>query len=567
MPAAEPLIRQLYIRVGGVELDAQVMTDLFRVEVDTSLTLPDMCVLYLHDRNARLVDEGPFSLGAELRVGVGDQQGRGDSTLFVGEITGLEPDYRRGMVADLLVRAYDRAHRLQRGTHTRTFQNSTDSEIATQIAQEVGLRADVDATATRHKHVFQAGLSDWAFLRERAQAIGYSVSVREQTLHFQRAPTVDGEATELEWGRELREFRPVLTLSRQVNEVTVRGWSPENKREVVGSATRGAAAPRIGQEGSAASLAREAFGEAGALVVATHLTTQEEADRLAQAALDQVEGRFIEAEGVCIGNEAVQAGSTVNITSVGQRFGGRYLVTRAIHLWDTEGDYLTHFRVTGRQGDTLRELITGRERDVHAWPAMVGIVTNNDDPDGQGRVRVRFPWLGDQAEDYWARVASPGAGSERGLLLLPEVNDEVLVCFEQGDIARPLVIGGLWNGQDPLPIARSALVANGQVNQRVLVTRTGHKLIFSEQNPALVRIETAGGHVVLLDDDQASIKISTAHGNQLTLDDSAQSIKIESAGELQIEASTNLSIHANGNLDLEASGVTTIRGATVQLNP
>ncbi len=566
MPVEESLIRQLYVSVGGIDLDAQVRGNLFRAEVDTSLTLPDMCVLYLHDRNAQLVEEGPFELGAELRVGVGDEQGRGDRAVFVGEITGIEPDYQRGMVADLIVRAYDRSHRLQRGTHTRTFQNATDSDIATQLAQSVGLRADVDSTLTRHEHVFQDGISDLAFLQRRAEAIGYHLWVREQTLFFKKQPADDGEAVDLAWGDTLLEFRPVLALGQQVSEVSVRGWNPETKREVVGSATRGTAAPDIGQPGTGGSLAEEAFGEATALVVAARLATQDEADRLAQAILDRRDGGFVEAEGICTGNAAVHAGATVNITSVGQRFGGRYLVTQAVHTWGAESDYLTRFRVTGRQGDTWRELITGKAQEERFWPAMIGIVTNNDDPDGQGRVRVRLPWLGDEAEAQWARVVSPGAGPDRGLLLMPEVNDEVLVCFEQGDISRPMIVGGLWNGVDALPVAQPEVVINGRVNQRVLLTRAGHKVIMSDENPAFVRLETAGGHVVLLDDDQARIEVTTAGGIALTLDDNAGKTSIGGSSQIEIESSGNVSIKASGNLNLEASGVTTIKGATVQIN-
>lgn len=563
----EALIRQVHVSVGGDELDARLMTDLYRVEVDTSLTLPDMCVLHLHDRNAQLVDEGPFELGAELRVGVGDEQGRGDRALFVGEITGIEPDYRRGTVVDLLVRAYDRTHRLQRGTQTRTFQNATDSDIATQVAQQAGLRADVDATTTQHEHVFQDGISDYAFLQQRAEALGYHLWVREQTLYFKRDAEAGGGAVDLEWGRGLLEFRPVLALAQQVNEVSVRGWNPETKREVLGSATSGGAAPEIGQSGSGASLAQDAFGAASALVVAARLTAQEEADHLAQATLDRYDGRFVEADGVCVGNDAIQAGATVNITSVGQRFGGRYIVTRATHVWDTESDYLTHFAVRGKGGDTLRELLTGRTREDRTWPIMVGVVTNNDDPQARGRVRVRLPWLGDEAEAQWARVASPGAGDQRGLLLLPEVNDEVLVGFEQGDISRPIVLGGLWNGQDALPAPSSDVVVNGEVNQRVWVTRLGHKIVLSDQNPALVRIESVGGHTLTIDDDSGRIELKTSGGNTLTLDDNGQTIKVGGGGQIEIESSSNLTIKAGGNLDLEASGVTTIRGATVQLNP
>ena len=63
------------------------------------------------------------------------------------------------------------------------------------------------------------------------------------------------------------------------------------------------------------------------------------------------------------------------------------------------------------------------------YGVTVGVVTNNQDPDGLGRVKVRFPWLSDDDESFWARVVTPMAGNGRGLYLLPEVDDEVLVAF------------------------------------------------------------------------------------------------------------------------------------------
>ena len=79
---------------------------------------------------------------------------------------------------------------------------------------------------------------------------------------------------------------------------------------------------------------------------------------------------------------------------------------------------------------------------------MLGVVTNNNDPEDMGRVRVQFPALGDDTESAWARVATTSAGNERGLLMLPVVGEEVLVGFEHGDTTRPYVLGSLFNGKD-----------------------------------------------------------------------------------------------------------------------
>src|SRR5262249_15116041 len=109
--------------------------------------------------------------------------------------------------------------------------------------------------------------------------------------------------------------------------------------------------------------------------------------------------------------------------------------------------YETYFTVSGRTPRTLLDLMTPASKNGWASSVVVGVVTQNDDPDGLGRVRVKYPSLDKETEGWWARIASAGAGQERGLLMMPTVGDEVLVAFENGDVRRPYVLGGLWNGK------------------------------------------------------------------------------------------------------------------------
>ena len=111
---------------------------------------------------------------------------------------------------------------------------------------------------------------------------------------------------------------------------------------------------------------------------------------------------------------------------------------------------------------------------------MIGIVTNNDDPENQGRVKVKLPALTEDDESDWARVVNIGGGSHRGTHVLPEVNDEVLVGFEHGDIHHPYILGGLWNGNDQPPQPSGKTVKNGKVIKRTLRTRLGHELVFDD---------------------------------------------------------------------------------------
>ena len=97
----------------------------------------------------------------------------------------------------------------------------------------------------------------------------------------------------------------------------------------------------------------------------------------------------------------------------------------------------------------LLSIGSGQHDDGRITGVVIGIVTNNNDPDRLGRVKVRFPWLSGSTESHWARVATPMAGNGRGLYFLPEVDDEVLVLFERGDVRFPFVIGALVERQGP----------------------------------------------------------------------------------------------------------------------
>jgi len=79
---------------------------------------------------------------------------------------------------------------------------------------------------------------------------------------------------------------------------------------------------------------------------------------------------------------------------------------------------------------------------------VIGVVTNNRDPDDMGRVRVHYPSLGPDIEGAWARIVTPSAGNARGMLMLPVVGEEVLIGFEHDDTTRPYVLGSLFNGVD-----------------------------------------------------------------------------------------------------------------------
>lgn len=192
---------------------------------------------------------------------------------------------------------------------------------------------------------------------------------------------------------------------------------------------------------------------------------------------------------------------------------------------------------------------------------MIGIVTDNQDPQGLARVRVRFPGLSDDEIGHWARVATLMAGADRGTFFLPEVDDEVLVAFEQGDITRPFVIGALWNGQDTPPDTNS----DGQNNLRFIKSRSGHliQLDDTDGSEKIEIIDKSGNNSFTIDTESNTITITSSQ--DINIEAPQGSIKL-SAQNIEVSSSANIKIQADAGLDLESSGNTNIKGSMVNLN-
>jgi uncharacterized protein involved in type VI secretion and phage assembly len=230
--------------------------------------------------------------------------------------------------------------------------------------------------------------------------------------------------------------------------------------------------------------------------------------------------------------------------------------------------------------DLLLPETEAESRAGKIYGVVVGVVTNNQDPEKMGRVKVSFPWLNQTDESNWARVATMMAGKDRGTWFLPEVGDEVLVAFEHGDVQFPYIIGSLWNGVDTPPRDN----ADGQNNERVIKTRLGHELIFGDEDgKGKVEIKTKAGHQLLLDDSSGSEKITVVDksgNNKIELDTAANSIAITGQTKISLKAQTieisadssltmkgqQVEISADAGATVKSSAMLTLKGSLVKIN-
>jgi uncharacterized protein involved in type VI secretion and phage assembly len=180
----------------------------------------------------------------------------------------------------------------------------------------------------------------------------------------------------------------------------------------------------------------------------------------------------------------------------------------------------------------------------------IGIVISLDDPENLGRVKVHLPYYSDSNESNWAPIATLMAGAKRGSWFMPELHDEVLVAFDQGNTEHPYIVGSLWNGKDKPPNSdidvkvRRIQTTSGHIiefddrpgKEAIHIhTQGGHKFQMNDATPAKITITTKGGQTIEMDDLPAKITIQTSAGNQVSLSDVPPGIKVSSAGTLNID--------------------------------
>lgn len=558
--AAEPRIE-----VDGTPLPLEYQSLLERVVVDEHAFLPEMFVLRFRDADQEVIRGAGFGIGAQVKIMVTPLGEDSAAALISGEVTALEAELDVVSGSHAVVRGYDHSHRLHRGRTTATYRNVTDSDIARLVARRAGLPTGrIDETTTTHRLVSQANQSDWAFLRARATEIGCDLTMSDGKLEFRRpadasSAPASGDLTstdplQLVIGADLLAFRPRVTSAEQVTEVQVRGWDPDHQQVLtanVAAATSSVALPL-----DPAQLA-DRFG--GPVHVATDRpwSTQGEVDAAASALAERIASAFAQADGTATGNPKLRAGVAVSVGLAGDPFEGNYTITSTRHVFDREG-FRTHFSVTGRHLRSLLSLAAGPEADQHIPGVVIAKVTSTADPGDQGRVKVAFPWLSDSYESDWVRVVQAGAGPERGFVVVPETDDEVLVAFELGDVHRPYVLGGLYNGVAK-PMLGEAFVdaSTGEVRRRGFVSKHGHALVFLD------------------DDDQDGIALLTGdQGLRISLNHSQTRIKVSSRGDVVIEADGDVSITgrqltlaADAGVSIDGGrGNVTVKGTQVRLN-
>lgn len=601
---------------GGTALPAVGTAKLMYAVVDSQLHLPDMFEIAFFTDPDVVCKEIGLDIGTEVTIKGTAPKATSPVGIVVGEVTAVEAEFATSV--HTVVRGYSADHRLQRRRKTRTFLNMKLSDVARKIAGDAGLTVGtIEQTRTVHDHIGQVNQTDWDFLVSRARTIGYEVGIIDGEFTFRQAAGARGLAgtVTLDFAGNLLTFRPRVTAANLAEKTEVRVWDPLAAKVTAAQARSEARSVRL--NGTQPRDLAAIFGDKAAAKTRSGGTADygpppgEDAyvisdwplaggasagaacEEAVAGVAEHVAGTFAEAEGEAMGHPGLRAGAAVEITGVSERFSGTWVATRSRHVFDSDG-YHVRFEVSGQQDRSLLGLTAGRSshRGSPLWSGVVcGVVTNNNDPEKKGRVKLILPWLSPLYETDWAPVSQAGAGSLSGAMFLPEVGDEVLVGFEFGDPQRAYVLGGVVNNKSTYQLGGPPIKVKGAASAvvwRGIVSATGNRLAFHDElaDPEGRQPPTAsdlvlgtkdGGMALTIDQTAGTVAltceptpptsktaagaVTIACGDTGTID-----IKTGTGGTVNIDGGAQLNLRAQAGIKIESQGVVQIKGAQVKLN-
>lgn len=521
-----------------------------------------------------------FEPGKQIEIKAG-RDGQ-NTTIFKGIVVKQRLKSTKFSDSTLTIECKDEGVKMTVGYKNRYFEESTDSDILESIIGEYGLDTDIESTSVQHKEVVQQQAIDWDFLLDRATANGLLLLVEDGKVAAKAPDSSQSPVLELLYGATMHEFEAELDAQSQWKSVKGQAWDYAGQVLFEAESTE----PSFNGQGniSGQQLA-EVLGLENYEIRHTGHIVQEELQAWVDACL--LKSRLARIVGRCQfdGHPDVKLGTVIELRGVGERFNGNAYVTGVQHEL-VDGNWLINAQF-GLTEDWLKgkwnqksEAASGLLPNIHGL--QIGkVVQLQDDPDGEDRILVKLPIIDDAAQGIWGRLASLDAGENRGWVIRPEIDDEVVLGFLNNDPRDAIVLGMLHSSAKPAPIP-----AADDNHEKGYVTRSEMKVLFDDDKK-IINIETPAGNSIVISEEDTSIVITDQNSNVIEMADSGISITspkditMEATGKIDIkatqdlsmsgmnvniEAQTQLTAKGTAGAELSASGQTVVKGAMVMIN-
>lgn len=540
------------ITVNGTVLSGEIEVIAIGVTLEVNriatatLKISDGGVFGLENEPFANSSSGDFIPGnaIEIQLGYGDSK----SLVFKGVIVGQRMTVRNA-TSYLLVTCKDKSFTLTKSRANTILADSKDDDLFSQLVGGAGLDASVTAATQFAYPLFQFNSSDWDYLVIRAEANNFfvltdqnKVSVKSYDFSAAAGYSIDAATSVIEVDLE-------LSGENTFSDFSFTSWDP--KSQAIASVSASMDDPlglgNLTAQQIAGKLAIPTLNKFTSAPVSADEMTAFSKSWISKSALSKIQGKI-----VVQGTAGLRPGDLVELKGFGDRFDGNAFVSK-VEQSCKEGDWTSAVYV-GMQSRWHSSLPDVQEEEgMGLLPGVRGthlgkVKQLNEDPDGEFRVLIELGSFQNSSNSntLWARLAANYASNQAGFFFFPEVGDEVLVTFINGDPRFPVIVGSLYS---------SSLVPkftpDAENSTKAIHSKTGIALVFNEKD-VILTIETPGGNKVVLDDKEGQISVSDSNSNTAVL--GKDGIRLSSPKDIALDAQGSISLKAVSGLSLEASG-------------
>ncbi len=571
-------VAEFRIKIGGEEIPRTV--EMLSVHVSKIVNRISFAKIVLLDGDAasgdfELSNQELFIPGNELEIMAGDVNDQ--INIFKGIITKQSISIRNNKASQLIIECKHKAVKATVTRRSNCWHDMTDDAIISEALQASGLATsdlDIESTTVSHAEMVQYNCTDWDFAVSRAEVAGKLVLTNDDKIRI-KAPDFSATASlSLLYGATILELDAEMDSRIQYKAVKSKTWDMATQT----IAEQDAIEPTVSSFGNISgttlsdTIAQEEFilNHAGAL--ATDEIKMWADAQLLKSRMARIRGR-VKFEGIA----TINPGDMLELNGLGDRFNGTAFISGVRQDFNSSEGWITQAQFGHSIDWFFNEPQITAPKAGGLLPGAIGlhtgIITDNEDPEGEFRVRVKIPYINAEDDGVWARIAQADAGNERGMFFRPEINDEVLIGFLYDDPRQPVILGMLNSSALPSPVPPS-----NDNHKKGYTSREKMLMIFDDEKKEIV-FETPGGNKITISDDKKGIVLEDMNSNKIEMNDSgikimsATAIEITAGTEFKIgalslaaEADTTLEMKASASAKLESSGILEMKGAMVKIN-
>lgn len=584
IPGHDKLSRPSFtILIGGVDVTAKY--GIVSVMVNKRINRVPVAEVVLYDgsaadRDFELANKADFIPGTTVIIKAGYAQQ--EKKIYEGIITKFSIKAQLKAPSVLMLEMRDKSVKMTINRKNKYFADKTDSAIMSSVIQGAGLQADVTSTTISHKEMVQYYATDWDFVLSRAEANGLLAFVEDGKVSIKKPDfTLKGDSLNLQYGDNIVDIEAEMDARDQYGDVTAKDWD-YSKQAVVEKKATPPSMPK--EEGNiSGKQLSDVLGVSDYLLQSP--VKMQDAELTAWASAKLLRSRMSKIKGRVriYGTNAVKPGDVINLLGVGKRFNGPAYVSSVIHSYGVQSTWYTDI-LFGFSQEWFYEQYENivDKGSAGLLPAVTGLVTGIvtdivDQEGGEFRVRVRIPLIDSGDKGVWARIVSADAGNDRGILIRPEKDDEVILGFVNDDPRDPIILGMLYSKKNKVP---ADLTPDKDNKIKGWITKSKIKFLIDDKKK-IVTVETPGKNKIVIDDDKKSITLEDQNKNKIVMDDKGVLIdtpkdfvvnakgKVTITGTKDVKAeSKSGKIVAKGTsgAEVSSSGQTVIKGSLLKLN-